>query len=104
MSEVRTVYQEEIIDNVFNHLNDNGLEIYKKDVREVFKATFKEIREALNTNGKVQINDFATITLYMGKPSVVRHPISGELVPKGVSRKRVKFSPIGEMREELKVK
>jgi len=97
------VLQEELVDRIYRLLNDKGINIYKKDVREVFKGAFEEIRAVLNEGGKVRINDFAIIYIYTAKPSKVMHPVTGEIIPRNVKSKKIKFTPIGDFKEELKI-
>lgn len=99
----RTIFETDIVYEVCEELEKKGVQVFAKDMREIWETAFEVIRNTLNEGNKVQINNFATIELYRGKPSRVRHPVSGELIPSGVKNKRVRFSPIGKFKKELKI-
>lgn len=100
-----TIYEDDLVSLVYDKLNSDLYEIkfYKKDLKVAMRTFTESIRECLLSGNKVNLKDFAIMNTYEPKPSIVNHPQTGEPIFKGKSN-RVKFSPIGEFKESLKIK
>jgi nucleoid DNA-binding protein len=72
----------EIIENIYNKLNDKAVTTNKKEIHQVLEAFFQEIKGGLSARRVVELRGFGTFELRLRKGrEKARNPRTGETLP-----------------------